>query len=73
MNWTRRRGEVSLLPLREKVAAKSTDEGAHPRERRGSLSAFAAFCFSELPHPTCFAGPPSPTRGEGSIQTLLQF
>ncbi|TIN95194.1 MAG: hypothetical protein E5Y06_12880 [Mesorhizobium sp.] len=49
----------SLLPLREKVAAKRSDEGCSRERQR----------LTPLEHPSSVsalrADPPSPTRGEG--------
>ena len=39
-----------LLPLREKVSAKLTDEGSHRSIRRAQLSRLST------PHPTAFGG-----------------
>jgi hypothetical protein len=53
-----------LLPLREKVSAKLTDEGSRKRNRRDGFEAVAAVLFFN-PSPDRLRRPPSPERGKG--------
>ncbi|HEY5071450.1 MAG TPA: hypothetical protein VII63_05400 [Caulobacteraceae bacterium] len=53
---------VVLLPLREKVSPRATDEGSRRRRRSNEGSIRNAVDPSSDP----LRGPPSPARGEGS-------
>src|SRR5665213_1501593 len=55
---------MPLLPLREKVAAKPTDEG-FPWACR--LRVTLPLNRGATPHPTSIRRPPSPARGEGDV------
>ncbi|MCK5908842.1 MAG: hypothetical protein KAG62_02725 [Caulobacter sp.] len=56
---------ILLLPLREKVSPKATDEGSRRSVNR-LLSAAMVFNPSSDP----LRGPPSPARGEGMTTAI---
>jgi len=55
-----------LLPLREKVSAKPTDEGSMNAKAAPSLSTGRGFERLRNPSSDLLRRPPSPARGEGS-------